>query len=140
MSYRTSDQHYLFCIYGTMVFSAVCLHDRCHPHDVYGNPAVSADRCRIWRLYFRCILPGIQRKNHLRCTWRDLWNRHHRFPGILSGHGLFDGKRRTERILLYADVYFRYDHGRNCRIHLSEGVKPDRNACEISGKSGSKSL
>ena len=60
--------------------------------------------------------------------------------GILSGHGLFDGKRRTERILLYADVYFRYDHGRNCRIHLSEGVKPDRNACEISGKSGSKSL
>ena len=140
MSDRPSDQHYLFRIYGSLVLPALRMHDWRDPHDVHGNPAVSTDGCSIRCLFIRCLLPGFKGKNHLCCPRRDFWYWNHWFPGILSGHGLFDGKRRTERILLYADVYFRYDHGRNCRIHLSEGVKPDRNACEISGKSGSKSL
>ena len=34
-----------------------------------GIPPLALTGAVFWRLYFRCILPGIQRKNHLRCTW-----------------------------------------------------------------------
>lgn len=53
---------------------------------------------------------------------------------------LFDGKRGTERVLLYPYVYFRYHYGRYCGLRISEGIKPDGNASKISRKSWCKSL
>ena len=69
VSYRASDQHYLFCIYGSLVFSALCLHDWCDSHDVYGNPATCTDRCGIWRISFRSVLQTFQRQDHLCGIW-----------------------------------------------------------------------
>ena len=71
---------------------------------------------------------------------RDFWYWNHWFPGILSGHGIFNGKRRIKCFLLYPNVYLCHHHGWYCSLCILKGVKPDGNACKISGKSWCKSL
>ena len=102
--------------------------------------AVSTDGCSIRCLFIRCLLPGFKGKNHLCCPRRDFWYWNHWFPGILSGHGIFNGKRRIKCFLLYPNVYLCHHHGWYCSLCILKGVKPDGNACKISGKSWCKSL
>ena len=82
-----------------------------------------ADGCSVWCVSVRCVLSAFRRENHLRSDWRGIWNRDHRFDCILSGDGISDGKRRTERILLYAHVSGSYTDGRNGCIFLPENLK-----------------
>ena len=54
-------------------------------------------------------------------TLNYLWNRYHRIHGFLSGDGIPDGKRRTDSILLYADVPCSNHNGRMCCLYFPEG-------------------
>lgn len=47
--------------------------------------------------------------------------RYHRDHGFLSGDGIPDGKRRTDSILLYADVPCSNHNGRMCCLYFPEG-------------------
>ena len=48
-------------------------------------------------------------------------NGYHRIHGFLSGDGIPDGKRRTDSILLYADVPCSNHDGRMCCLYFPEG-------------------
>ena len=119
----------------------VCLHDRRHPHDVHGNPAVSADRCRIWRLYYPVSFTG-HPKGKIICA----------VLGEIFGTGIIGSLvsdpvmaflmgREGLNAFYYTPMFISATiMGGIAAYVFSEGVKPDGNACKISGKSGSKSL
>ena len=109
----TSCQYRVRSIFRTMVCAAVCHDDRSDPDDVHGNPAACADRGGVWRIFIRCVLPGISRKDFLCRARGDFWYRDHRVGRVLSGYGVSDGKRRADCLFLHTDVPRCDLHGRS---------------------------
>ena len=59
---------------------------------------------------------------------------------VLSGYGIFDGKRRSDCIFLYSDVYRGDTHGRNGCLYFPESIKQSRIIGEVPAESGSEGL